>query len=440
MTMTERRTVICVVDSRETAERAMEELRRNGFTDDQIGFAMRGGEAHEGGHDATGGTVAGAIAGLGIGGVAGAVAAGLIPGIGPVIAGGLLAGIIGGGVAGAVAGGILGWLTEQGIPEEEARYYNREFEAGRAIITVQAGSRNMEARRILSRFGSTDVTPGMPDRDTDYHRSDMTGGMSGGSAGYQSGTAGTMAGSTREMGSTGNIQTADMGSGVVRGTERGLSGGLGAGGIDATRTGLTENRSTGMGAMSAGVHGADSSAGGTATGGTMTGNTVTGGTATGQGLAGTHPAGVSQSMGGTTATGREGLMGTPGTSIQEGHRDTGATSGSMTGTGGGSRPDWQARMPYYRDRWQSRYGASGQHRWEDWEPGYRYGYEMARDPRFQGKRWTEIEHDLQRHYNEWASRHGLSSRPDSGWDRVREATREAWDEEFMPSAGPTNRG
>src|SRR5581483_6863405 len=116
MNMTDRRTLVCICESRERADQAMDDLRHHGFTDQEIGFAMRG---ERGEHDATGGTVAGAVAGIGIGGIAGAVAAVLIPGIGPVIAGGLLAGIIGGGVAGAVAGGILGWLTEMDIPEEE---------------------------------------------------------------------------------------------------------------------------------------------------------------------------------------------------------------------------------------------------------------------------------------------------------------------------------
>ena len=64
-----------------------------------------------------------------------------------------------GGVAiGAAAGGIIGALTEVGVPEEEARYYQREFEVGRVIVTVRADSRDQEARDILRQYGARDAT------------------------------------------------------------------------------------------------------------------------------------------------------------------------------------------------------------------------------------------------------------------------------------------
>jgi hypothetical protein len=57
----------------------------------------------------------------------------------------------------------------------------------------------------------------------------------------------------------------------------------------------------------------------------------------------------------------------------------GATAGSRT-----------AAMPRYRGYWQSRYGTSGG-RWEDYEPSYRYGWEMRNDPRYQGRNFDEVE-------------------------------------------------
>jgi uncharacterized protein (TIGR02271 family) len=49
-------------------------------------------------------------------------------------------------------------LASLGIPEEDAASYQREYEAGRSIVTVMAGSRVPEAATILSRCGGTVAT------------------------------------------------------------------------------------------------------------------------------------------------------------------------------------------------------------------------------------------------------------------------------------------
>jgi len=82
----------------------------------------------------------------------------LIPGIGPVVAGGILATALGGAAIGAAAGGLLGALTDMGVPEEDARYYDNEFQSGRTIVTVQAGNRSQEAWDILRSFGARDAS------------------------------------------------------------------------------------------------------------------------------------------------------------------------------------------------------------------------------------------------------------------------------------------
>jgi uncharacterized protein (TIGR02271 family) len=85
------------------------------------------------------------------------IAAGMLPAIGPVIAGGLLASVLASAAGGAAVGGILGALVGLGIPEEEAKYYEGEFRAGRTLVTVKADGRYDEARAILSRHGAYDV-------------------------------------------------------------------------------------------------------------------------------------------------------------------------------------------------------------------------------------------------------------------------------------------
>ena len=157
MATTQRSTVVGVFETTDRADRAVQELRRAGFRDDQIGYAVRGAEGQTdtagAGSKAGEGLAAGAV----IGGIVGAAAALLIPGIGPVIAGGVLASVLGGAAVGAAAGGILGALVGMGIPEEEASYYESEFQAGRTLVTVRCETRCAEALEILRRNGAYDV-------------------------------------------------------------------------------------------------------------------------------------------------------------------------------------------------------------------------------------------------------------------------------------------
>ena len=163
-TVSRRPVVIGVFDNRDQAERAIDELRAAGFHRDQLGMALkgevdvqnaidRGEEAAEGGTGAVGGAVTGGLAG----GLIGAALTGLIPGVGPAIAAGSLAAIIAGAAAGAAVGGLTGILIDMGVTEEEARDYNREFMAGRTIVTVRPDERYPEAEAILSRNGGQNV-------------------------------------------------------------------------------------------------------------------------------------------------------------------------------------------------------------------------------------------------------------------------------------------
>jgi hypothetical protein len=159
MAAIERSTVVGVFSDRTQAEKAINELRRAGFSDNEIGFILRGNPTEQDEDSSTGtGAAAGVVSGGVIGGVLGAAAALLIPGFGPAIAGGILAATLGGAAIGAAAGGIIGALTGLGIPEEEARYYQGEFEAGRTIVTVKAGNRYQEALDILRNNGAYDAS------------------------------------------------------------------------------------------------------------------------------------------------------------------------------------------------------------------------------------------------------------------------------------------
>ena len=160
-TVTERRRpVASAFESREHADRALGELRNSGFKDEDVGWAMRHEEAPEGTKDVSDDVAAGATAGAVTGGALGALGAAagmaLIPGIGPFLAGGALGTILITAGASAAAGGLLGGLVGMGFGEDEARFYDEEFRAGRPVLTVNAGDRHDEAREVLRRHGGYD--------------------------------------------------------------------------------------------------------------------------------------------------------------------------------------------------------------------------------------------------------------------------------------------
>src|SRR3954468_22857174 len=117
--------VVGIFDDRFEAEQAVDELEHSGFSHHDVGFAIRGHDAVEGGmlHDATGakdghGAITGAATGAVAGGILGALAAVIIPPLGPVLLGGVLATAAGFAGAGAAVGGILGAMTGLGISED----------------------------------------------------------------------------------------------------------------------------------------------------------------------------------------------------------------------------------------------------------------------------------------------------------------------------------
>lgn len=85
---------------------------------------------------------------------------------------------------------------------------------------------------------------------------------------------------------------------------------------------------------------------------------------------------------------------------------------------GADSASWNQAMPSYRQRWQQQYGASG-NRWEDAEPGYRYGHAMRSRPEYRGRSWSEVEPELQR---DW-----IQANPTTPWDRTKESVRQSWE-------------
>jgi hypothetical protein len=98
-------------------------------------------------------------------------------------------------------------------------------------------------------------------------------------------------------------------------------------------------------------------------------------------------------------------------------------AGSVT-AGTTTPSEWDQFSPHYRQHWMRRFGDTGG-RWEDFEPGYRYGHEMAIDARYANREWAEAQAELQRGYLGWGEDHGYTSR---NWERDRESVLHAWEE------------
>lgn len=71
----------------------------------------------------------------------------------------------------------------------------------------------------------------------------------------------------------------------------------------------------------------------------------------------------------------------------------------------------------FRDYYTKTYGSSGNY--QDYAPAYRYGYEMANDPRYRGKDFSQVESDLRTDYGR--------RYPNSTWDKMKDAIRYGWD-------------
>ena len=154
-------TVVGLFEDQFAAERGIAALQAAGFSEHQIGVAMRDKQQQKDLTEGTGtqaaeGAAKGAVGGGVLGGLVGlltGVGALAIPGIGPIIAGGALASTLAGAGIGAAAGGLIGALVGMGVPEEDAKHFERGFQQGRVLITVEAGGDPDGAREVILASG-----------------------------------------------------------------------------------------------------------------------------------------------------------------------------------------------------------------------------------------------------------------------------------------------
>ncbi|MDF2635398.1 MAG: hypothetical protein K0R78_2272 [Pelosinus sp.] len=150
-------TVIGVFESRSRAENAVNTLRKQGFTTEEINIVskkQRTENQHETyDDDITDGTLTGGTLG-GIGGLLMGAGALMLPGLGPILAVGPITAAVGGAIAGGIAGGLIDW----GIPAEASQRYEQEVAHGSILAIIRTDTTKVNsAAQILRQNGAKDV-------------------------------------------------------------------------------------------------------------------------------------------------------------------------------------------------------------------------------------------------------------------------------------------
>jgi len=165
-TTTGRHTVAGVFDTEDQAIQALNGLKAAGFEAEHVSVVAKDQRQMTNMAEQTDmageGAAAGAVTGGVLGGLAGfliGISALVIPGIGPIVGTGILVSTLAGAGIGAAAGGLVGALTEQGVPEEDARGYETHVGEGRILVTVGAASEAEanKANRIMHDASGRDV-------------------------------------------------------------------------------------------------------------------------------------------------------------------------------------------------------------------------------------------------------------------------------------------
>jgi uncharacterized protein (TIGR02271 family) len=88
---------------------------------------------------------------------------------------------------------------------------------------------------------------------------------------------------------------------------------------------------------------------------------------------------------------------------------------------GSARSSMASDDDYYRNHFSSTYGSTGGS-YDDYAPAYSYGSEMARNQKYSGRQWNDVENDLS---SDWSTRAG--NKTGSTWERMKEAVKSGWD-------------
>lgn len=135
------------------------------------------------------------------------------------------------------------------------------------------------------------------------------------------------------------------------------------------------------------------------------------------GAPGAHPVGTGVGAAGGAAAGAAigAVVGPVGAAVG---LVAGAVGGGLAGKGVAEKMDPTVQDAYWKDNYSKRSYAEKSVSYETYRPAYRTGYEGY--TRYPGKKYEEVESDLQRDYEKSRGNSNLS------WDKAKHATRDAW--------------
>jgi hypothetical protein len=162
-----KKAVIGIVPTLIQAEAIVSELREAGFMTSDLSVLLpnKHGQRElvvEHSTKAPEGVASGAGAGGLLGGALGLLAgvgALAIPGLGPFIAAGPIMAALSGAAAGAAVGGFVGALVGMGIPEYEAKAYEKRLRAGNILLAVHTETSDEQALalQVFKKAGVADA-------------------------------------------------------------------------------------------------------------------------------------------------------------------------------------------------------------------------------------------------------------------------------------------
>jgi hypothetical protein len=136
------------------------------------------------------------------------------------------------------------------------------------------------------------------------------------------------------------------------------------------------------------------------------------------GAPGAHPVGtgVGAASGGAAGAAAGAMAGPAGIVVGAA---VGAIAGGLAGKGIAESLNPTAEDAYWREQYRNEPYYSSTRTYEDYAPAYRTGYTAY--PRYQGRRFDDVQTELERDYYTNRGDNGLS------WNEAKHATRAAWD-------------
>lgn len=399
------KTVLALYDDFDVANEAVEALVADGFDRNDISIvANNAGDRYTGAEDVNTNDVnAGEGAGFGavVGGLVGLGVA-LIPGIGPVLAAGPLGAAIAAGigaVTGATTGGIVAGLVDFGVPETDAQYYAEGIRRGGALVSIDLldnDNRTGRAQDILNGFNPVNIDQ----RASHYQESGWTG-FDENATPYNENQISEFRSTVRDV-PTGEKAHLDVVEEDLHVGKREVEDGRIRVATRVTERPVQEDVTLREERVVVERHPVDRPASSADLNNTQDATIE---------LTESHEEAVVNK---SARVVEEVVVGTEATEHTETIHDTirrkdVEVDGAL---GGRSYADYQSR---WRSSFDKNYAYDGT--WEEYDPAYRFGYDLANNPSYSSYNWDRLEMDAR---TQWES-----DRPNT-WDRFKAAIREAW--------------